>query len=54
MSLHEPLPIVAPSVPTAKLGGSFPSVTVVNLRITCDKDTKAAEATLLGGAAGST
>lgn len=52
MSLHAPLPTVAPSSRrTAKLDAWLPSATVVNLRMISDREPGAAGAALAGGPA---
>lgn len=49
ISFEDPLPTVAPSLPTAKLGASLPSATVVNFKTTCDNDPGTGGAALAGG-----
>lgn len=55
MSLQAPLPTVAPySLSMVKLEASFPSATVVNLRIICESEPGAEGAALTGGPADET
>lgn len=51
MSLCVPRPTLAPSLPTTNRGASFPSATVVNLRMIWDNDPGAFGAAPLGGPA---